>query len=160
MCHHRRNSCAAPHRFDRRAVRALGGCGMIVAMAIPYDPDREPSLPFVAQGEAEQLASVLDYHATHDPSLNLSQRRVHSALHVVVERQLTVDKLDVTRETLDRLVGAGLTRHDALHAIADGAIEEIMAILRKERTFDPRLYSARLRAIDPRPWLRGNKPAP
>jgi hypothetical protein len=51
--------------------------------------------------------------------------KIHGAAHVIVENQIALGDPPATQEALTRLIGEGLTRHDAVHAV--GSV--VMAIV-------------------------------
>jgi hypothetical protein len=114
----------------------------------PYDPDVEPvAADWLALDESDRLALVEDYHRRH--RIRLPQSRLHAALHVVVENQVAMGEA-IVAETFDRLQGDGLTRHEALHAIATVVAEHMAAVLREApgTTTDPNArYSEQLRKL-------------
>jgi len=76
--------------------------------------------------------------------------RLHLAIHMVVETQLADRGPAAAGETLSRLLEAGLTRHDAIHAIGTVASEEVLACLSDPaRKYDETRYVARLGQLDP-----------
>lgn len=113
-----------------------------------YDPDVEPvAAEWLALDESERLTLVEDYHRRH--RIRLPQSRLHAALHVVVENQAALGET-VVAETFERLQGDGLTRHEALHAIATVVAEHMAALLREMpgTTTDPNArYFEQLRKL-------------
>ena len=65
--------------------------------------------------EAERIRLVEHYHRT--ARIKLPSVKAHSTFHVIVENQLAENVEPVVR-AMNRLTNEGLTRHDALHAIA------------------------------------------
>jgi hypothetical protein len=56
---------------------------------------------------------------------------------------------------MDRLIGEGLSRHEALHAIGSVVAEQIHAAMAR-RAFDPNEYEARLDDIIAQRWRSGS----
>lgn len=111
-----------------------------------YDADRPPdAAAWLAADEPQRLAAVEAHHravaASHPP---MRAARVHAALHVVVEEQLATGSPPEVRRALARLVAAGRTRHEAVHAIAEVAADSARAALSEGR-FDAAAYA---RALD------------
>ena len=79
--------------------------------------------------------------------------RLHSAIHVVVENQLAIGEMTVV-ETLARLRGEGLSRHDAIHAIGSVLTERLVAALRGELTSETLTpeYLKGLRSLTAESW--------
>lgn len=115
-----------------------------------YDAERPPdAASWLAAEEPLRLAAVEAHHraiaARHPPMPAL---RVHAALHVVVEEQLATGSPPETRRALARLVAAGRSRHEALHAIANVAADAARAALSK-RGFDAAAYARALDGLAP-----------
>lgn len=55
---------------------------------------------------------------------------LHALAHVIVENQLAED-LPEARRALERLLGEGLDRHDAIHAIASVLMGHFWNLLKK-----------------------------
>ncbi len=82
-----------------------------------YDPDR----PVVAEEwslleEVEQIELVAEHHRR--ARIRLPSPRLHAGLHVTVENQVLLGDETPVAAALQRLMGEGLDRHDAIHAIA------------------------------------------
>src|SRR5438874_11948187 len=120
----------------------------------PYDPDRTPvAADWLDIGEDERLDLVSAYHQNAQiPSPNA---RLHAAIHVVVENQVAIGETTVI-ETLARLRGEGLSRHDAVHAIGSVLAERLAAALRGELTSDtlPAAYLKSLQSLSADDWKR------
>lgn len=84
---------------------------------IRYDPlvGPKPAI-WQAAGEAEQLEAVMDYHSRE--GVFLPEALLHATFHVVVENQVLMGEELPVEATLHRLMGEGLDRHDAIHAVA------------------------------------------
>lgn len=86
-----------------------------------YDPEREPiASEWLALSEAERLRVVMNFHAatrTRTPDL-----KGHAVVHVVVENQIAIG-FGPSCRAVTRLQGEGLTRHDAIHAIASVVLQ-------------------------------------
>ncbi|MCD6499864.1 MAG: DUF1841 family protein [Deltaproteobacteria bacterium] len=88
-----------------------------------YDPLFEPEPESWMQlDEQERIALVLKQHAR--TGAELPNAMLHAAIHAVVENQLAMNDNRV-RHTLDRLLGEGLDRHDAIHAIGSVLAEQL-----------------------------------
>jgi hypothetical protein len=114
-----------------------------------YDALRKPSPEgWLAADEEERLLAVLDYHremdAPHAPTPN---PRLHASIHVVVENQLAAGDPPEVRETLERLMGEGLDRHEALHALGQVASELFLSVTRDKKPYDPAAHARALRAL-------------
>lgn len=118
-----------------------------------YDPlidvDRRQ---WLALSEQERLEQVQEYH--RHLRIKLPNANLHALMHVIVENQLA-EQYEPTVGTLTRLVGEGLDRHDAIHAIASIAAEEIHDLIRGSRqVFDRAAYERRLTALTAAQWTK------
>jgi hypothetical protein len=84
---------------------------------MPYDalnaPDPQDGLDL---DEQERLDQVIEYHRRHHLPMGGSAQ-LPGIAHVVVENQIAMGDPPAVREALARLMGEGLDRHDALHAV-------------------------------------------
>jgi hypothetical protein len=84
---------------------------------MPYDalkiPDPETWLDL---DEQERIDEVIEYHRRHHLPMGESVK-LHGVAHAVVENQVALGDPPAVREALARLMGEGLDRHDALHAV-------------------------------------------
>jgi len=71
----------------------------------------------------------------------------HVTIHQIVENQIAGRTPPQTAETLEALMQAGYTRHEAIHAIGRIVSDEIFEILRDERPFDEAGYVQALREL-------------
>ncbi len=123
-----------------------------------YDPevDRDAH-DWLAVDEDERLLLVEGYHRDEKIDMPEAAQRMHACLHVAVENQLASHDKPVV-QALDRLMREGLSRHDAVHAIACVVCEEVRDLL--ERNVAPRTASARyyadLERLTAATWPRDN----
>ena len=82
-----------------------------------YDPYKAVDAEeWLALDEAERMDLVRAYH--EQAGIELPNQRVHAAVHTMVETQIAMgDELPVRRK-LAALMKQGLSRHEAVHAIA------------------------------------------
>ncbi len=122
-----------------------------------YDPQVAPD-PAVwrATDEHARLRAIEDYH--HRAALKMPNVRMHAVIHNVVENQLA-EGLPEVLATFERLALAGLSRHDALHAVGSVVAGQIHAMLARQEPFDEGDYTRRLQALDPAAW-RGSAELP
>ena len=112
------------------------------------------------QGEEVRLAEVMRQHPEYsaawdkEPVAGESDFTIegvnpflHVTMHVLVENQLDQNDPPETRATMERLMAGGLSRHEALHRIANVAAKEMFGILRDHRPFDHRAFVKGLRAL-------------
>lgn len=92
-----------------------------------YDPEKPP-IPSVWLGldEAERIKLIQDYHEANQ--VPLSDVRAHSVFHAIVENQAAMTEDDTVRQALARLIREGLSRHDAVHAVATVLADHMHAL--------------------------------
>lgn len=80
-----------------------------------YDPDSAPD---------PESWLVLDEWERHDlvqaavsAEPHLPNPRLHATFHLIVENQIAMGDETPVAATLERLIGEGLSRHDAVHAV-------------------------------------------
>ncbi len=100
--------------------------------AAGYDPDWAPDPAYwLALDDDERVRLVLDYHRqAGDVAPN---ENAHALLHVAIESEIAVGGASPVRRTVERLIGGGLERHDAIHAVASVLAEHLRCIARGER---------------------------
>ena len=75
-------------------------------------PDPEE---WLALGEQERIDLARDYH--RKARIRLPNAKVHATVHAIVETQIALGDETPARRTAQRLMDAGLDRHEAIHAI-------------------------------------------
>jgi hypothetical protein len=91
--------------------------------SLVYDPAAAPDpADWLALDEDERLAAVLVQHRL--TGVPLPNEDVHAALHVVIETQIAEGEPRVCR-AIERLVAAGLDRHDAIHAVGSVLVRHL-----------------------------------
>ena len=95
-----------------------------------YDPEVVPdSTEWLALDEDERVLLVEEYHRDARISLPRRARRLHASIHTIVENQMALEDQTIVRATLQRLMEAGLTRHEAIHAVGSVLTEHIYDLL-------------------------------
>lgn len=121
-----------------------------------YDAERAPDpVKWLATDEMERTLAIEKYHralASHPETPN---PRLHATMHVVVENQLAAGAPSCAVETLERLVAAGLTRHEAVHAIASVVAEALFDVLKRNSVIDHEAVERALRRLRPEGWQFG-----
>src|SRR5262249_53461317 len=81
--------------------------------------------------------------------------KVHSDLHVVVENQIAMGKTFPAEKVFARLMTQGLSRHDAIHAIASVVTKHFYNIMKHGSAGpDPNAdYVRRLENLNAEDWL-------
>lgn len=107
-----------------------------------YDPASAPEpASWLALDEAVRIGLVTDYH--RQAALEAERPGAHAALHVTVENQIAMG-LDYVSDACARLVAEGLSRHEAVHAIA-AVLTDYMTELVRDKA-PPALALARYQA--------------
>jgi hypothetical protein len=120
---------------------------------MPYDPFVTPDArSWLALSEAQRIDDVLDYHRRSQ--IVSPSARLHAALHVTVENQLAEGHAPAVA-ALERLMAAGIDRHEAIHAIATVAAAQMQRVLRDKRPFDQAAYEQDLLALTAEDWKTG-----
>lgn len=99
-----------------------------------YDPSQAPDpQEWSALTEDQQLRLVRRYHDQETESPEDVNEELHAICHVTIENQVALGDETPVADTLDRLVDEGLTRHDAIHAIAGVFMEHLW---KRQKTLD------------------------
>ena len=127
-------------------------------MAYRYNPGSEvPAEFWLSLDESERIHMVEDYHRR--AGIKLPNRRVHTALHAVVETQVAMGDETEAQATLTRLLSEGLDRHDAIHAIGEVLAEHMYNLQKGQEAGNPNeTYSETLRHLTASKWLEKWKP--
>jgi hypothetical protein len=88
-----------------------------------YDADQTPSPEeWLSLDEQIRIGLVEEYH--RQKRIKLPSLTAHAAFHAIVENQIA-ENLDPTVRAMARLTTEGLSRHEAVHAIASVVAEHI-----------------------------------
>ena len=120
-----------------------------------YDPLEAPEPEeWLALDEAERIRLAERYHRR--AHIRVPSITAHAAMHVVVENQIALGDEIPVRATLDRLIGEGLDRHEAIHAIGLVLSEYIydLARAREPETHRIESYYAALERLTADYWRR------
>jgi hypothetical protein len=121
-----------------------------------YDPENGP-IPgeWLALDEAERIHMAEQFH--HDAGVQAPNLAAHAAFHVIVENQLALPNQVTARDTLQRLVDEGLSRHDAVHAIASVLAVWVHELLQPTASAadSEAKYHAKLRRLTAKRWRSG-----
>ena len=74
------------------------------------DPDQ-----WLALDEDERILLIEELHERE--RVKLPSVRLHASFHAVIENQLASEDPSQAADTLERLLGEGLDRHEAIHAM-------------------------------------------
>ena len=121
-----------------------------------YDPENEP-IPheWMALDEGERIHMVEQFH--RDADVQVPNLSAHATFHVIVENQLALPNQVVVRDTVQRLVREGLSRHDAIHAIASVLAVRVHELLHPAASVanSEAKYHAKLRRLTAKRWRSG-----
>ena len=125
------------------------------ALGFYYDPLVGPDAEvWLSLDDQERIAAVLAWHAASSaPHPPTPKPTLHAALHAVVENQAAANDPPAVTATLTRLCDAGLTRHEAVHAIASVVGDALQSALDgADGGFDVEAYAQDMRALEPGDW--------
>jgi hypothetical protein len=120
-----------------------------------YNPDKSPTpTDWLATDEGDRIELVAAFHRRM--KVKLPSAQLHAVIHVVVENQLALGE-EIVVNTLSRLQGEGLSRHDALHAIGSVLAENLYELMQEgEASTAPyRQYLERLQKLTAKSWRAG-----
>ncbi len=121
-----------------------------------YDPDKpvDPA-EWKSLDEQERIYLVQEYHRKR--RIKLPNPQLHATFHAIVENQIATGSEISTREVLLRLMEEGLSRHDAVHAIATVVSGVTFDTLKGKVSRDAnRAYFERLSRLTAERWLKGS----
>ncbi len=120
-----------------------------------YDPEQTPNAgEWLALDEQERIDLVAKYHRL--ARIGMPSVKMHASIHAVIENQVAEGHEPVVR-AMKRLTSAGLSRHDAVHAIGSVLAEHIFEVLHEAPPDgDPMVnYDAAVERLTADTWLRG-----
>lgn len=125
---------------------------------LAYDADQAPHpAAWLAADESLREKAIRTHHAGLTAHPPIPTPGLHASLHQIVENQIAAGEPPETAASVARLVAAGATRHEAIHAVASVVATEMQAVVREERRYDRERIArelARLRAADWRAQAR------
>lgn len=120
-----------------------------------YDPDVPPDpQAWLAMDESSRISLINSCHASHGEFGE--SLLAHAAMHAAIETQLASSEPVEATQALQRLVDAGLSRHDAVHAIGTVLADFIFAMLKspdEAQGFDQSAYASALSDLTVSSWL-------
>ena len=120
-----------------------------------YDPLEAPDPEeWLELDEHERIELVRDYHRR--ARIRLPNEKLHATLHAIVEAQIALGDETPAGRIAQRLIGEGLDRHDAIHAIGMVLAEHIYDVLKTAKSdTDPNApYFAALERLTAEDWRR------
>ena len=122
-----------------------------------YDPDREVDpKAWLELDEDERIDLALDYHRR--ARIKLPNAKVHAVIHAVVENQVALGGDYPVSEKLQQLIGEGLSRHDAIHAIGSVLMQHVLDVMQDRAKGDPNEpYLRDLATLTAKKWLASGR---
>jgi hypothetical protein len=124
-----------------------------------YDPNKGPdAAKWLALSESERIDLTTAAHRAD--RLDADALVLHSALHAAVETQLAMGEPASVSNALARLRSQGLSRHDAVHAIASVLTEQLHAAIgcgATSSTSLPQAYDDAVSVLDGKRWLADHR---
>lgn len=119
-----------------------------------YEPDNPVDTEeWEALDEGERFTLVAEYHRRK--LIKLPNSRLHALVHVIVENQVALGDEIPAQRTLMRLMGEGLSRHDAVHAIGSVVAGHVFDLIKHgPKAGDPNPdYYRQLEELTAEGWL-------
>jgi hypothetical protein len=165
-------SCAPPARF-RPAVSGALDVGqeprrpatvrrqvssihhLEIQMLDRYDPDSPPDPErWLASDDDSRLSLIIRAH--RKLATDLPSESAHATIHLIVENQVAMGDQTPAAATVERLMGEGLSRHDAIHAVGYVLTAHIHELLQSppDQGIDPnQKYYGELQRLTAAGWL-------
>jgi len=122
-----------------------------------YDPDRAPNPEeWLALDEQARIRLTEEHHRV--ARITLPNLKAHAVFHAIVENQIA-GNLEPVALAMGRLTAEGLSRHEAIHAIASVLAEHIQELF--SATADDNshaTYYAAIERLTARGWRGGYPP--
>jgi hypothetical protein len=80
------------------------------------------------------------------------RRKIRKTLFEVIENQMKANNPPETKETYQRLRGAGYSRKETMKVLACVVLKELNDMVKENRTFDEAGYIQALKALPQLPW--------
>jgi hypothetical protein len=118
-----------------------------------YDPAQAPDAEgWLAARELDLIELVERYH--EEARIRTPNPRAHYAIHVMVENQAAMAERTPVAEAIRRLMGQGLSRHDALHAVGSVLLTHMNRATATNVPVSREAYFADVRALTAESWYR------
>ena len=120
-----------------------------------YDPDRAPdSEEWLALDEQLRAGLAEEYHRAK--RIKLPNLQAHAIFHAIVENQIAEGLAPVV-SAMARLPAEGLSRHDAIHAIASVLARHINELVnaKTDEKDSAAVYAAAVERLTAKRWRRG-----
>ena len=120
-----------------------------------YDPDRAPNPEqWLALDEQVRIQLAEEYHRVK--RIKLPNGKAHAVFHAIVENQIAENLESVVR-AMARLTAEGLSRHEAIYAIASVLAEHINDLFnaKADEKHSAAIYGAAVERLTARGWHGG-----
>jgi Domain of unknown function (DUF1841) len=121
--------------------------------ASAYDPAVAPDpARWLALDEQERVDLAIEYHQRD--GVTLPSDSIHAAMHVIVENQIALGDETPARRAVERLMGEGLDRHEAVHAIGSVLAGKLFGAMSdpEARAFPLNEYNAAVEQLTAESW--------
>ncbi|MFT7624696.1 MAG: hypothetical protein ACI9WU_003885 [Myxococcota bacterium] len=105
----------------------VGPMKTVRPMTITFDGDAGFSDGWIKEDESTLIDIVEHWHLDHQSPFG-ENLKLHSALHMVAERNLADEGLPEAKRALERMLADGLTPHEARHGLMGGMARAMHAI--------------------------------
>ncbi|MFP4379541.1 MAG: hypothetical protein ACLFUS_03480 [Candidatus Sumerlaeia bacterium] len=102
--------------------------------------------------EGEAIDAVLEYHMLIDDT-DMPNLMLHATIHTTVEQQAALGDEFPVAAKIEQLMGEGLSRHEAIHAIGSVLVDQLFAIGKGE-DYDDEKYRKKLKKLTKKSWYR------
>ena len=120
-----------------------------------YDPDHAPNPDqWLALDEQIRIQLAEEHHRV--ARIKLPNLKAHAIFHAIVENQLA-ENLEPVVRAMNRLTADGLSRHEAIHAVASVVAEHIHDLFnaKTDKNNSTAIYSAAVERLTARSWRGG-----
>ena len=120
---------------------------------LTYDPEQNPGpSEWLELGEQERIDLAFQFHKV--ARIKIPNAIAHASIHVIVENQIAENIEPIVR-AMSRLQRDGLSRHDALHAVASVLAEHLHEVLAAEdgTSVPNESYFAAVERLTAKGWL-------
>jgi len=117
-----------------------------------YDRDKriDPE-DWMGLDETERASLVEQYHTKKH--IKMPNVKVHAAFHVIAENQIAMGDTIPAQKALTRLMRQGLSRHNAVHAIASVAATHFFNVMKQGSATAPNEdYNLQLEKLNAEDW--------
>jgi hypothetical protein len=120
-----------------------------------YDPEQKPhASDWLALDEQARIDLAYQFHKK--ARIKMPSVKTHAAFHAVVENQIA-ESIEPVVRAMSRLQREGLSRHDALHAVATVMAEHLHEVMTTENgsSIANESYFAAVERLTAQGWLNG-----